>query len=570
MHVQFFLRQMNTKKQTTSAPANTFSIRQLVAAYNAYYRFGKYSDSAAKSKRRSGKGAKTTYPKLSFRVYSEEKSKDKEKNELRESRKFVINLRDFEAVSDFKKAYESGKANKVNVEPKEMSEEEYLNYIINNHVYDIHLRSCLGIASRFVLYPQRTTRTRKSKTTETDDVDSGKAASQVGSGKADNDENGSSEQKTTKDEEQQIPAANIYYDYLIPQLGFTKRKSVEAKDYIDTLKEYFKGDALKIKAYNKIFPHPVRNTDKGISGINYVFLQRLVPDHLSVISDVIDGKEDNDIINKVVVKQYPKNSKSEVKKYSGQIVIYAINGLPKVQRERKGIIVEEDDKQWAKNLAPSANDKTIESMVKLYRDLVAVKAFANIIRSSADAAAEQDKDISECFEQYKTICDNLTKFNNKNATIGNTFKDLTRYIVDACCLLKNSFAIKDPLKLIAASIKSKYDFRITKSIREKFDNLITAADTDDKNVLERNEQTLNEIAAECEQNIGAISMTKGYDFLDTSFDVYSNVGKFCGVKLPKNYRVSMGIAIVKWLNERIDLLVAENKKREVLVIDIKE
>ena len=525
---------MSSKKQTTSSAANAFSIRQLVAAYNAYYRFGKYGHDDAKGRR--AKKVKSTYPKLSFRAYSEEKGEDKAKNELRESRKFVINLKDFEAVSDFKKAYESGKANKVNVEPKQMNEDEYLNYIIDNHVYDIHLRSCLGIASHgFALYP----RTHKAKGTATD-------------------------------EDEQIPAANIYYDYLIPQLGFAKRKAIEVKDYIDTLKEYFKSDALKIKAYNKIFPHPVRNANKDASGINYIFLQRLVPDHMSVISDVIDGKDDLDIIKSVAANLI--KGKAELRKYQAQVILYVINGLPKVQRERRGVSIEEEDKQWASKLSPTPPSyKALEAISKLYRDLSSIKTFTAIIRSSMEAADEQGKDIHSCLAEYESICDELAKFNNRNATVSSTFKDFAQYIFDACCIIKRSFDIKDPLKLITASIKTKYEFKITKTMREKFNNLIKAEDdADDKNVVARKEQTLNEIANEFEQNINSISVVKGYDFLDTSFDVYSNVGKYCGVKLPKNYRVSMGIAIVKWINEHIDLFVAENKKREVLIIDIKE
>lgn len=555
---------MSQKKTVTP---NQFSIRQLVSAYNTYYRSGGvYARSLTRgvsdSDKNKPRNKKEGYPKLSFREWKKETSDDPERNKSREARKFVIKLSDFTAVSNFKDAYESGKKEHIDIKtekdkngndkPVSMSADEYLNYLIENHVYDIHLRSCLSIASSgFRLYPKQ-----------------------------------QKKEKEEDEEDKSIPPPNIYYDYLIPQLGFTQRKILEPKDYIDALRSYFTSDALRIKGYNSVFPHSIRNEDKDHKGINYVFLQRLVPNYDDILKAVIvDGKSDIEIITECQNNIAKKNKNQRKQILDKSITEAILNGPPTITRTKKnGEEVEETDAKWISKLK-DANDKTGKNVInedtqkiitQVVHDLMSIKAFVSVVRSSMEAADKHD-DIEKAYHDFTEMCEALDRFNTRHENIENSYEAFVKYVLDAYFLLKDTFNIKIPLKLIASSIKSKVEFKFTRSLKEKLDKLTHAYEirgTGSEKEKEENEKFINETIAltadYCKQNTTSISIVKGYDFLDKSLEVYSNVGRYADIAaLPKPYRVAMGIAIIKWINERIDLYVAENKKREVLIIDLK-
>ena len=536
---------MSAKKPTNTAQ---FSLRQLVSAYNTYYRSGyaPTEDSKDKSKK---------HTKLTFRIYEKEKSDDSVKDALREARKFQIKLSDFEAVSDFKKAYDSGKKNEVdrkiekdkdgNDKITTMSNDEYLKFLIENHVYDIHLRSCLNIASSgFKLHPRSTKKDKENKDSENDD---------------------------------ELPPGDIFYDYLVPQLGFTPRKDISAKDYIDALRSYFESDALRIKGYNKVFPHSIRNQDKKHKGINYVFLQRIVPNYSEILKDVIiNEKSDLDIISKYFDGLIKKSKLTKKQVPTTDIIQIILNGLPTIKRTKKsGEEVEEVDNKWISKLVNKSEEaqKIVSGFV---RDLMGIKTFVNVVRSSMEAAESPDV-IKKSYKEFIDMCETLDRFNTRHEKIENTFESFVKYVLDSQFILSETFGIKTPMKLIASSIKSKVEFKFTRQLKDNFDTLIKAYEArnagSDKE-KEENEKHIQEIISQtakyCEDNTKSISIVKGYDFLDRSLEIYSNVGRYCGINLPKPYRVAMGIAIVNWINEKIQLFAAANRKREVLIIDIRE
>ena len=541
---------MSAKKPTNTAQ---FSLRQLVSAYNTYYRSGLSAiDETSKDKSKR-------HTKLTFRIYEKENSNDSTKNALREARKFQIKLSDFEAVSDFKKAYDSGKKNEVdrkietdkdgNEKISTMSNDEYLKFLIENHVYDIHLRSCMNIASSgFKLHPRTSKKDKEAKNSESED---------------------------------EIPPGDIFYDYLVPQLGFTPRKEITAKDYIDALRAYFESDALRIKGYNKVFPHSIRNQDKKHKGINYVFLQRIVPNYNEILEDVIiNEKSDLDIISKRFDALLKKSKVTKKQVPASDIISTILNGLPTIKHTKKsGEEVEEVDNKWISKLVNKSKDAQKE-VSKIVSDLMAIKTFVNVVRSSMDAPESDDgekKDIKKCYEEFKDMCDALDRFNARHEKIENTFEAFVKYVLDSQFILSETFGIKTPMKLIASSIKSKVEFKFTRQLKDNFDKLTKAYEA--RNIgpdkeKEENEkhiqETISETAKYCEENTKSISIVKGYDFLDRSLEIYSNVGRYCGVNLPKPYRVAMGIAIVNWINEKINLFIAANRKREVLIIDIRE
>lgn len=509
---------------------NQFSIRQLVSAYNSYYKFANFKKT----------------PKLSFREYKKEIIKDPAKDVIRESRKIIIKLSEFEAVYNFEKAYKNGIANEMNVKEEitkgskgsnviktKMSDIEYLNYLIENHVYDIHLRSCLNIAATgFKSNPKP---------------------------------------KKTDDETEQHPL-NVYYELLVPQLGFVPRKEIEAKDYIQSIREYFEGDALRIKGFNKAFPHSVRNGDKEQKGINYFFLQRLVPNYNDVLEAIVVKKqEDTEIIAKCQADLAKKYSRLNKKQAADPVITE--NVLNKV-KDTKWIskLIDVSDKKKEKTISKDVQ----EDIHKLVHDLLSTKAFIEVVRRSVEAAKDEDE-IKTAYEEFNKMCSELDSFNRRHKTIDNTFESFAKYIVDANFILKDTFGITVPLKLIASSIKNKVEFKFTRKLKEKFDELIKAH-VEKMNGSEKAKEEekahidnlVKEIAEYCKNNSSAISVVKGYDFLDKSLEIYSNIGRCIDVPLPKNYRVALGIAIVKWINEKIEKFASENKKRESLIIDFKQ
>ena len=477
-------------------------------------------------------------------MYEPEKTDDLTGDEIkkanqREQRKSIIKLREFTALKDFKKAFDSGKDNGINViETKEkdgtinkrvMSDDEYLKYLVENHVYDIHLRSCLDIAAAgFKLHPK--------------------------SGK--------------KQTEEEIEPPSIYYDYLIPQLGFSKQKTVDAKCYIDALREFFESTALKIKGYNKVFPHDVRNDEKPHKGINHVFLQRLPTQYEEILKAVLeDDEEEIKIIAKCQEAIAKKNKQYKKLIMDKQIASVILNGAPK------------NESDWVKKLQdPNDKSKTIDEstqkfVIGVVRELVCAKAFIGVVKSSKKIADEDT--VEKAYEQFKEMCATLDRFNSRHEDVDITFEGFIKYVLDAHFILKDTFEIKYPLKLIASSIKSKAELKFTRQLKELLDKLIVAYENRNKgtdNEKQENEAHIADLvekaAKYCEENTKSISVIRGYDFLDKSFEIYSNVGKYVDVSLPKPYRVAVGIAIVKWINEKIELYVAENKRREVLIIDI--
>ena len=507
---------MSQKKTTTS---NQFSVRQLVSAYNAYYKFG------------NPKG-KTRF---TFREYKKEKSADTKKDINREKRKFVIKLPDFEAVGDFKKAYESGKQNKMDFDPEtsqQLSESVYLKMLVENHVYDIHLRSCLSIAAAgFKLHPK----------------------------------------PSKNDEEGSVETPNGFYDLLVPQLGFTSRKEIEAKDYIESTRAYFESDALRIKGFNKVFPHSIRNEEREKKGINYYFLQRLVPRYDEILKDVVvEKKNDLDILMK---RQQDIAKKAKSKKQLADMNICT------------NVMNPPEDKKWISKLLDITDKKKEKSVIskevqvevqKMVHELLAVKSFLSVVRRSIEAAEDEDA-VEKAYKSFTEMCEELDRFNARHKTIENTFEAFAKYIVDATFILKDTFGIQAPLKLITSSIKNKVEFKFTRKLKEYFDELINAYTAMEKSSektkvdeKEHIEELTKKIAEFCQSNANAISIVKGYNFLDKSLEIYSNVGRYVNVALPKNYRIAIGIAMIKWINEKIELIAAENKKRESLIIDFKE
>lgn len=528
-------------------PSNTsqFSIRQLVSAYNAYYR---QTNPLYMRKVKTNKGKDEWKGlRLQFRVYEKEKSGDTKKDAQREAKKFVINMNDFNALKDFVKAYNSGKANKMDYnyeKDKDGSErptnsktqDEYLKFLVEDYVYDIYLRSCLNLAATgFKLYSKN---------------------------KAENDK---------------VNPPSIFYDFLIPQLGFTKGHESKPDDYIKSLREYFESDALRIKGYNKVFPHSIRNEDKKHKGINYVFLQRLCPNYIDVLKSIISKKKSDPVIIAECLESFCKNKK--VKKLINedkQLIISSIlNGPPMIKRTKKnGEEVEEPDSKWINRLHDSSDktnakligDDMKKVMTDIIHDLMSVKAFVGVVRNNINSA-ENEEIVSTAYEKFTEMCDELDTFNANHKNIENSFVGFIKYIVDAYFILKNVFDIPTPLKMIASAVKTTAEFKFTKQLKDIFDKLVAAHEKGDEESISYN---INEAAKYCEENLSSISVVRGYDFLDKSLDIYSSVGKYCKINLPKNYRVAMGIAIIKWINDRIAIYAAENKKREVLIIDIKE
>ena len=64
-----------------------------------------------------------------------------------------------------------------------------------------------------------------------------------------------------------------------------------------------------------------------------------------------------------------------------------------------------------------------------------------------------------------------------------------------------------------------------------------------------------------------INSPKTYDPNDLT--VYSKIGKFCQLDIRKEYRVAIGIAIVAYIQQQIQLIQAANRKKKEIQLYIK-
>ena len=259
-----------------------------------------------------------------------------------------------------------------------------------------------------------------------------------------------------------------------------------------------------------------------------------------------------------------------------------------------------------------------KNVKELVRELTIVKSFIKIIRGGANArkiikekVVEKDEDGKEvekvveryepmkvdfkfCLEQYNTIYEETVDFRdawkktlaseynkiqvNKEKARGDetdiakgnelvreegerlTYELFLRYFIESVKFVKDKFNYSTPLKTFINDIKKDVAFKFNKTLRAKINEKI-----EQKEPMKKDE--LSELAKDYYKDWMFLNSPKTYD--TNELNVYSKIGKFCGVPIKKDYRIAIGIAIVAYIQEQIKLIRAAHPKKHEIQILIK-
>lgn len=272
-----------------------------------------------------------------------------------------------------------------------------------------------------------------------------------------------------------------------------------------------------------------------------------------------------------------------------------------------------------KNTLEVTNERLNKDEKKIVRDLVReltiVKSFIKIVRGGVNArkiikeevtevdsngnlvTIEKEKsvpveaDLKVCLEQYhKTyneirdfyekwkniIRDEFTRIRNaKERIIGTatnseeaaklsqeesdrmTYELFLRYFIESVKFVKSKLNYNMPLKTFINDIKKNIAFKFNKTLRTEIDEKIKQ-----DGPISRDD--IYELATKHYKDWMFINSPKTYN--TNELDIYSKIGKFCGIPIKKDYRIAIGIAIIAYIQEQIKYIRASNnKKREILI-----
>lgn len=444
----------------------------------------------------------------------------------------VIDLRTYRGLNDFKSIYnscleESGKNEDVRMEK------------IISLTFDLKLHSCLDYADKYKL----------------------------------------------NDDKQ------IFKNFVIPQLGFKPQSDVSIRQCIEAINSFFENDEkIKTKVYNSEFPHSVHDKSKEEKGVNVVYLQHISRRyHDAVLKMVIQSDMSNEKIIESLQRKFQNDydfkELSEAKKD-------AVKNIPAEKQSikaqflhpeiTKNILNNTTDDKWIDNLLavrfedddedeqvviPDPSKRRLSQFEKiavrrLVSELRIVMSFIKIIRGGKEAKPETN--LKQCLKSYDKILKETREFYENHKPQDDTIESFLRYFVDSVRFLIPRFnykkvGTKSPLKSFINDLKGSVQFRFNKKLRVEIEKLLESdrvTDSDIRKVIET-----------CNDDLQYINSPKTYDI--NELNIYSKIGKYCGLGISKDYRIAVGVAIVSWIQEKINLIRAFNSKKRDVVIYIK-
>ena len=523
----------------TSASEKQFSSTIITNFLNNYYR-----NSAMKN---------TSQQSLNFKVFPTGKAG-------KISNQFVIDLFDYQGLLDFIAIYKEAQKQDKNIE------------FVIERTFDMRLRACLDSARVF-------------KTNDKTKI-------------------------------------NVFQEFVIPQLGFDSSNFMNIVDYINGVSSYFTNEAkLKTKIYNLIFPHDSHNQDKLPVGVNVIYLQHVSKYHDEVLDMVINKEWEDGVILEDCQKRYAKEiqASNEVKTQLLNPKIAATVLDPPTVKDKRGKQVV--DFKWIDSLSAvqlkgkkivdagrSLSTEERNAVRKLVRELMIVKSFIKIIQGgrnarkvvkdedSKDVAVPLNPDLKQCLAEYnavydktvnfykywqKTIESELKRIEQEKDKVKDNADDVEedkleslvqqneqrlqyqlflRYFVETVRFVRTELHNQQAFKSFINDVKKDIIFKFNKNLRSKLEALVNQEE-------KVSEEQVEELANSNFKEWMFINSPKTYDPNDLT--VYSKIGKFCQLDIRKEYRVAIGIAIVAYIQQQIQLIQAANRKKKEIQLYIK-
>lgn len=134
-----------------------------------------------------------------------------------------------------------------------------------------------------------------------------------------------------------------------------------------------------------------------------------------------------------------------------------------------------------------------------------------------------------------------------------------RYFIETVRFIKTEFKYNQPLKAFINDVKKDAVFKFNKVLHGEIEKLIKAEVLDDEKI--------KELATIHAKDWKYINFPKSYDPND--LNIYGKIGKICGLDIHKEYRIAIGISLVAFIQERIALIRAANRRKRDIQIYIK-
>ena len=178
-------------------------------------------------------------------------------------------------------------------------------------------------------------------------------------------------------------------------------------------------------------------------------------------------------------------------------------------------------------------------------------------------------DFKKCLQEYHTKYDKFVKFYSSwkqqiDAVDKNDSKKLfdlfIRYLIASVRLVKRELYYVMPLKMFTNDIKKEVIFKFNKTLKADLEKYINQT-------AEARPEEINELVKIHFGNWKYINSPKTYD--PSELGVYGKIGRYIARNIKKEYREAIGIAMVGYMQEQIQLLSAKYSKKHDLPIFIR-
>lgn len=398
------------------------------------------------------------------------------------------------------------------------------------------------------------------------------------------------------------PKFNVLVNELVPQLGIPEA-DVNINTYINGITDYLNDtDHFRLKMYNKYFPHSLRNPGDVNNRLNVIYLQRGGKHQDKVLELIGAGKSERDILLELQ-KSYPSGYKFDKEPTPERKKICQIQlGNPKLVDHILGMTSASDTKfindlhQITLQGTESAELVTPEmkkNIRELIKDLWNVRSMYKVITD----AMNDNKDVpyAECLKNYNAAVKHLVgyaqektswvaqEFNKiqsyiETQTAAGVAEDLInndsckmayelfiRYFVDACRVVSEAldFYTEKPesgINAFLAEVRKFASYRLPRNLKQLLITITAQGST-------VTEEIIVKIVDEHYLDWEFINTVRSLD--PYSEDIYAKVGKLLGVSIDKSFRIAVGVAILSWVQQNIEVIRAANGKKKSVEIYIK-
>lgn len=390
---------------------------------------------------------------------------------------------------------------------------------------------------------------------------------------------------------------------------------------------------INTKLYNATFnlPHREHAGDGASTGVDTVYLQRLSNHHNIILEMLANGKTEFDIlhfISKDIADNLQLPAKTETDRtrreyirtqlVSPEILDHIINptrvvkngkdvpdmswvnGLHKIDRYRNG-------KKLRINDAIITDEPLDKDVLKYVRNLITELGLAHKTIQIVTSANDHDA-ISESWEKYVekqkiirdfvkshegilSVADGMFPLSDDEKSAGRIHSvnaerfAFTKYFIETVCFLKTVFGYTSPLKNFLSDLRPLLVLKFGRELRREIEDAIAKWD---KSFGNRTLSTMSvNISADTIKSIildHEIEVESGkkklirheFDGLNiavqhrsTETKVYGNLGKYACLDTKASENVGIGMAIMKWLIDHINIEFARNQKKKDVTVYIR-